>query len=101
MTETRRLTTTTTTTRRTAVSRTTPCGSRIMSRDMILDPQGVVLETAVRLVVVVVVVNLLVSVMAMIVITAVKMVLQLVRPLRVRVVRHGNQRSEERRVGKE
>src|SRR3989475_8119887 len=57
-------------------------------RDMILDPQGVVLETAVRLVVVVVVVNLLVSVMAMIVITAVKMVLQLVRPLRVRVVRH-------------
>ena len=60
-------------------------------RDMILDPQGVVLETAVRLVVVVVVVNLFVSVMTMIVITAVKMVLQLVRPLRVRVVRHGNQ----------
>src|SRR5438445_1870520 len=59
-------------------------------RDMVLDPQGVVFETAIRLVVIVVVVNLFVSVMTMIVITAVKMVLQVVRPLRVRVVRHVN-----------
>src|SRR5438445_11741591 len=43
--------------------------SHAEQRDMILDPQGVVLETAVRLVVVVVVVNLFVCVMAMIVIT--------------------------------
>src|SRR5437773_893209 len=57
--------------------------------DMVLDPQGVVLETAVRLVVIVVVVSL-VSVVAVIVIAAVKVVLQRVRALRVGVVRHGN-----------
>src|SRR5712671_4665896 len=62
-------------------------------RDMILDPQGIVLETAVRLVVIVVVVGRFVSVMAMIVLAAVKMVFQIVRALRVRVVRHRSESS--------
>ncbi len=54
---------------------------------MILDPQGVVLETTVRLVVIVVVVSL-VSVVAVIVIAAVKMVLQRVRAFRFRRLLH-------------
>jgi hypothetical protein len=46
--------------------------------------------------VIVIVVCRFVSVMAVIVITALKMVLQLVRALRVRVVRHGNQGSAQK-----
>jgi len=56
---------------------------------MVLDPQGIVLEAAIGLVVIVVVIGVFVRVVTVIVITAVEMVLQLVSALGVRLVGHG------------
>src|SRR5439155_3851800 len=68
--------------------------------DMVLDPQGVVLETTVRLVVIVVVVSRFVSVVAVIMIAALKVVLQRMRALRVGVVRHGNRVAMPKKRGR-